>query len=343
MPVKLDVQRKLLSRSDRVKCCDLHPTEPLMLASLFTGQVHVWNYDSQELVKSFDVCGQPVRSAKFVSRKNWIITGSDDMIVRVFDYSTRELIQSFEAHTDYIRSICVHPTRPYLLTASDDKLIKQWNWDENWSLSHVYEGHSHYVMEIAVNPKDTDSFASASLDRTVKVWQLGSSSEPMFTLEGHEKGVNSVDYCPSADKPYLISGGDDHLVKIWDYQTGTVVQILDGHTKNVSSVRYHPRLPMIIMTGAEDGTIRLWDSVAADNHYRLERTLDYGLERVWSVCCLKGSDAVAVGYDEGSIVLKLVDREEAEEVNIDPIGGVSADELLLLEDDNVLPLSLKDK
>lgn len=50
-----------------------------------------------------------------------------------------------------------------------------------------------------------------------KVWQLGSSS-PNFTLEGHEKGVNCIDYYSGGDKPYLISGADDRQVKIWDYQ-----------------------------------------------------------------------------------------------------------------------------
>lgn len=51
----------------------------------------------------------------------------------------------------------------------------------------------------------------------LQVWQLGSRT-PNFTLEGHEKGVNCVDYYSGGDKPYLISGADDRLVKIWDYQ-----------------------------------------------------------------------------------------------------------------------------
>lgn len=53
----------------------------------------------------------------------------------------------------------------------------------------------------------------------LQVWQLGSSS-PNFTLEGHEKGVNCIDYYSGGDKPYLISGADDRQVKIWDYQVG---------------------------------------------------------------------------------------------------------------------------
>lgn len=53
---------------------------------------------------------------------------------------------------------------------SDDMLIKLWDWDRKWSCSQVFEGHTHYVMEIVINPKDNNQFASASLDRTIKVY-----------------------------------------------------------------------------------------------------------------------------------------------------------------------------
>lgn len=44
-------------------------------------------------------------------------------------------------------------------------------------------------MQLVINPKDNNTFATASLDKTIKVWQFG-SSVPNFTLEGHEKGVS---------------------------------------------------------------------------------------------------------------------------------------------------------
>ena len=74
------------------------------------------------------------------------------------------------------------------------------------------------------NPKDNNTFASASLDWLVKVWQLG-SAQPNFTLEGHTKGVNCLEYYSGGEKPYLISGADDRTVKIWDYQNKTCVQV----------------------------------------------------------------------------------------------------------------------
>lgn len=52
--------------------------------------------------------------------------------------------------------------------------IKLWNWDKKWLCQQIFEGHSHYVMQIVINPKDNNTFASASLDRLVKVkyWEI---------------------------------------------------------------------------------------------------------------------------------------------------------------------------
>lgn len=43
---------------------------------------------------------------------------------------------------------------------------------QGWTCTQVFEGHSHYVMQVVFNPKDTNTFASASLDRTIKVTSL---------------------------------------------------------------------------------------------------------------------------------------------------------------------------
>lgn len=46
-PLRLDVNKKLSARSDRVKCVDVHPTEPWILSSLYNGHVYIWNYQNQ--------------------------------------------------------------------------------------------------------------------------------------------------------------------------------------------------------------------------------------------------------------------------------------------------------
>jgi hypothetical protein len=54
-PLRLDIKRRLTSRSDRVKSVDLHPSEPWMLCALYNGHVHVMNYENQQMVKDFEV------------------------------------------------------------------------------------------------------------------------------------------------------------------------------------------------------------------------------------------------------------------------------------------------
>jgi coatomer subunit beta' len=311
--MKLDVKKVFQARSDRVKGIDIHPTEPWILTTMYSGRCQIWNYETQTVVKTIEVSTLPVRTGKFIARKNWIVTGSDDFNIRVYNYNTSEKVHQFEGHPDYIRVVAVHPTQPFLLTAADDMTIKLWNWEQNWKNTQVFEGHAHYIMYMAFNPKDPNTFASACLDRTVKIWSLGSST-PNFTLEAHEsKGVNFVEYYPQSDKPYIITTSDDRTIKVWDYQTKSCVATMTDHSHNVSFAVFHPELPVII-SGSEDSSIKVWNA----NTYKLEQTLNYGLERAWCAATKKGSNSVAIGFDDGHVVLQLGKEEPA--ISMDPKG-----------------------
>lgn len=247
----------------------------------------------------------PVRTAKFIARKNWIIAGTDDLLVRVYNYHTLEKVTQFEAHTDYVRAFDIHPTRPYVLSCSDDMSIRLWDWERGWKCISTFEGHSHYVMGIAFNPKDQNTFASASLDCTIKVWSLASPTAN-YTLEGHEKGINCLAYYAGGDRPYLVSGADDATLRVWDYQTKSCLRVLEGHQQNVSAVLFHPDLPLIL-SASEDGAVKVWNL----STFRPEATFTFALDRCWSLAARKGSTEIAVGCDEGAIVFQLGKGEPA--------------------------------
>lgn len=69
---------------------------------------------------------------------------------------------------------------------------------------HVGDEHLEHLLLKSHNP--TPHFLP--FPSCLQIWSLGSST-PNFTLEGHEKGVNCVDYYYGGDKPYLVTGADD--------------------------------------------------------------------------------------------------------------------------------------
>ena len=106
------IKKKLSARSDRVKSVDLHPTEPWVLSALYSGHLFLWNYNTEQLEKSFEVVDLPLRCAKFIPRKSWVVCGADDMFIRVYNYNTMEKVKAFEAHSTLVK--CPPPLRSQL-------------------------------------------------------------------------------------------------------------------------------------------------------------------------------------------------------------------------------------
>ena len=76
-------------------------------------------------------------------------------------------------------------------------------------------------------------------------------------LEGHTDFVNSASFSPDGKR--IVSASQDKTVRIWDAQTGKLLQTLEGHTGWVYSASFSPDGKRID-SASMDNTIRIWDA-----------------------------------------------------------------------------------
>jgi len=194
----------------------------------------------------------------------------------------------------------VHPTHSLVLSASDDDLIKLWNWKNGWQCTQTFEWHSKRVTQVMFDPKD-NSFASTSLDGTVKIWNI-SSGMCIITLDGHPDGLHCLHYGTCHNRQLLVSGSSDGAAKIWDLQTDRCVDTLEGHANHLNALWWHPELPVLI-TGSADGTVQIWKFT--DNTYRLESIIGFNLGSVNALGYMKTLKSIVVGCEQGVAIMEI--------------------------------------
>ncbi|XP_044411356.1 uncharacterized protein [Triticum aestivum] len=284
---------------------DVHPTEPWILTSNKRGHVCIWNYQTQAEVNSTEVTREPAYSAKIIEREGWFVVGSGDGCIYVYDYNMMEDVEMIEEAHDSHRIMClaVNPTHSFLLSASDDHNIKLWDWTNGWQCTRTFEGHDDTVTQVMFNPRHSRSFASASLDHGVKIWNIDSGT-CNITWDGHSGGLLSVHYHPRYFQQSLICGSSDGAAKIWDLETDSCVDTLQGHEKGISALCWHPELRALV-TGSLDGTVRILSWMCHSNTYRLENVIGLNLGAVNALGYLKGLTRIVVGCDQGMALMEI--------------------------------------
>lgn len=301
---------------------DANQTEPWIITGHYDGRVGLWDYNTQKLLSLIKVTASSGCLVKFIERRQWFLAGSYyEGIIHVYNYKTEvQKVHSFRAHDRFLESMDIHPTKPYVLSSSDTQ-IKLWDWDKDWECIRTFTEHSHTVKRVAFNPWNTNSFASASRDHTVKVWSLD-SSRSMCTLSGHSDEVNCIDSFMRGDQQYLVTGSEDMTAKIWDIQKKTCVETLKGFMFPVVSVICHPSLPLVI-TGTRDGIVHFWSLT----NFRLERILNVGCHQgVRGLAALTESRRVLIGHGSAVSMVEIHDKEPVDSKGEMEVGTSDNDE-----------------
>jgi len=259
---------------------------------------------------------------------HWLATGAKDNSAKLWrlDPANNSYIcySTFTGHAESISAVALphaipavgsaaynnplaHPPA-FLITGSQDKTIKRWDVaasaDSKIPTRAIYtrKAHDKDINAIDTNySATTPLFASASQDRTVKIWDLG-TGESVGVLRGHKRGVWSIAFSPpstpaisnddgvaSGNKGMAVTGSGDKTVRIWSLNDYTCLRTFEGHTNSVLKTIWLPvsasadkkrgSRGVQVASAAGDGLVKVWDAQSGE----CAATLDNHIDRVWAL------------------------------------------------------------
>jgi len=85
---------------------------------------------------------------------------------------------------------------------------------------------------------------------------LLSKKAQLSLLTDNSFSILSASFSP--DGRYIIAGGSDHIIKLWDVLSGILIRSFEGHSNTVNSIHFNLNGTRFI-TGSADHTIKIWD------------------------------------------------------------------------------------
>lgn len=130
-----------------------------------------------------------------------------------------------------------------------------------WAVSSAYRGHEASVEDLQWSPAEETVFASASVDRTVRIWDTRENSKSMLSVKAHDADVNVIAWNRSTTY-MLASGGDDGVLRVWDLRSladNAFVANFAYHRGPVTSVEWCPYESSMLATTSSDNQLAVWD------------------------------------------------------------------------------------
>jgi WD40 repeat protein len=140
----------------------------------------------------------------------------------------------------------------------------------------------------------------------------------------------------SPDGLIIAGGGEDHMVYLWDANTGQRLKTLSGHTNAITLVTFSPD-GKTVASGSNDYTIHLWDV----DKGLCTKILQGHTDRVSTVAFSPNGRTIASGSQDGAIKLwsaktgrcldTLRSNRPYERMNITGVRGITEAQKTMLE------------
>jgi cytochrome c len=188
--------------------------------------------------------GGPVRAVAVSSDGLTAISGSFDSSAILWSLTRNAADQVLRFHESAVNAVAILGADRQVSGGEDGKIAV---WRRGVSVpERTFAGHTAPIVSLAVSP-DGSMIASASWDRSVRLWPLSGGEPRVFS--GHDQNVNGTAF--SGDGKALVSAGYDATIRIWPLDGGAPSIITLPAPLNAVAVAPDGE----IVTGGADGRV----------------------------------------------------------------------------------------
>lgn len=185
-------------------------------------------------------------------------TGSDDETVKIWDLGTGQQLAELKGHAATVCTLAFSPDGKTLATGSLDRTVKIWDVN-TWELNHTLSEDVGAVRSLAWFA-DGKRIAISEYTREseqlphVLIWDVESQSV-LHTLNGCTDCIHYIRI--SADQRLVVGGSNDHTVRIWNADTGSLIRTWETNGQVLCSTLMNN--DQWLAVGYDTGPIEIWE------------------------------------------------------------------------------------
>jgi len=197
----------------------------------------------------------------------WIVTGSDDALLKLWNARTGELCMTFRGHETVICDVAIDKDSKYIASCSADKTVRLWELKSGRHIA-VLKAHTKPINIVKFDPAE-NLIMSASDDGLCCIWDteriIAEDERQINLMASNQRRVSqnaSSQETHGSDQNPVVSAAALAAAGITNFVSPKVPLVLphlsaSNQLMDVNTMAVRP-LGGIIATGCEDGVIRIW-------------------------------------------------------------------------------------